>query len=145
MADTSHLPKVLKEKNPRAGILEKMLPQVTDKKPARGNLIRCHPRGMTWLTCPMSKQQRAQGIRLADFSKIAPTSARGFHLPVHEAVCRWSSVADTEGSLCTSHCRPKSCGGRVAPKEMRDSKGTVNRSLPTRSANNHPWSKGPLP
>ena len=59
--------------------------------------------------------------------------AGGCHLPVHEAVCRWSSVADTEGSLCASHCRPKSSGGLETPKEMLDSKGHVHPPLPTRS------------
>ena len=59
--------------------------------------------------------------------------AGGCHLPVHEAVCRWSSVADTEGSLCASQFRPKRCGGLEAPKDMLSSKGPVKRSLPMRS------------
>ena len=59
--------------------------------------------------------------------------AGGCHLPVHEAVCRWSSVADTKGSLRASQFRPKRCGGLEAPKDMLSSKGPVKRSLPMRS------------
>ena len=64
---------------------------------------------------------------------LTSDQAGGFHLFVHETVCRWSSVADTEGSLCASHCRPKSSGGLETPKEMLNSKGHVNPSFPTRS------------
>ncbi len=42
------------------------------------------------------------------------------HLCVLEAVCRWPSVADTEGSPCASQFHPKTCGGpEAAPPPHR--------------------------
>ena len=53
-------------------------------------------------------RKRAEAMRLLRF----------FQDCADEAVCRWSSVADMEGSLCTSHCRPKSSGGVETPKKI---------------------------
>ena len=40
------------------------------------------------------------------------------HLSVHKAVCRWPTVADTEGSPCASQFRLKRCGGLEPAKHI---------------------------
>ena len=85
---------------------------------------------------PKKKKKSTQELPLLRFFLTTRRRALAVcHFPVHEAVCRGSSAADTEDSLCTSQCRLKR-SQRLATRghEQSDRPNTVWRtSIPALS------------
>ena len=64
------------------------------------------------LQLPHGELERVPGFTAGEDPPEALPSDQngGRHVPVHETVCRWSSVADKEGSLRVNQFIPKTCG-----------------------------------